>query len=403
LHEGAPIAGARVTAVLMPYKAGPEGQRMFLQKMTLSCSALSNSEFKSCKNGKTPENNIRGSCRAARPLEKISLLVYISNMRYQRLFPQGPEVSKLCLGTARFGTTVPREEAFEQMDRFFEKGGNFIDSARVYAEWLPEGRGASEKTIGAWIKERKLRDKIVISTKGAHPNLKTMNIPRMSREEIRRDLEESLKALETDHIDLYFLHRDDVSRPVEEILESLEIFKKEGKILHYGCSNWTLDRMEEADKTAASGGVEGFVCDQIRFGLGDLNAAKITDKTLVPMDKAIYAWHQETRKSVMAYTSSNNGWFSKKLQGKPVPADREAVYNNALNRNLLEKLKVWEKTFGVSAAVLVTSYVMTQPFPSAPIAAFSSLDQLEELVTAADFPFPQEAVKAVQEIKEFIH
>jgi aryl-alcohol dehydrogenase-like predicted oxidoreductase len=251
------------------------------------------------------------------------------------------------------------------------------------------------------MKERKLRDKIVISTKGAHPDLKTMNIPRMSPGELRLDLEESLKALETGYIDIYFLHRDDVSRPVAEILGDLEAFKQEGKILHYGCSNWTLARMEEAAKTAASGGFEGFVCDQIRFSLGDLNIAEIADKTLVPMDRDIYAWHERTKKAVMAYTSSGNGWFSKKLLGKPVPADKEAVYRNEPNRKLLEKLKTWEKEFGVSAAVLVTSYAMTQPFPSAPIAAFSSIEQLEELVKAADFSFPPDALKAVREIKEF--
>jgi aryl-alcohol dehydrogenase-like predicted oxidoreductase len=323
-------------------------------------------------------------------------------MQYQRLFDHGPEVSKLCLGTVSFGTAVFRKDAFEQMDCFFGKGGNFIDSARVYAEWLPGGHGASEKTIGAWMKERKLRDKVVISTKGAHPDLKTMNSPRMSREELRKDLEESLKALETDYIDIYFLHRDDVSRPVEEILENLETFKREGKILHYGYSNWTLARMKEADKAAASGGFEGFVCDQIRFSLGDLKAANITDKTLVPMDKDIYAWHEGTKKAVMAYTSASNGWFSKKLLGKSMPADKDAVYNNEPNRKILEKLKAWEKEFGVSAAILVTSYVMTQAFPSAPIAAFSSIGQLEELVKAADFPFPSEALKAVREIKEFI-
>jgi aryl-alcohol dehydrogenase-like predicted oxidoreductase len=323
-------------------------------------------------------------------------------MKYQKLCAQGPEVSKLCLGTVSFGTGISRKEAFEQMDCFAGKGGNFIDSARVYAEWLPGGHGASEKTIGAWLKERKIRDKVVISTKGAHPDLKTMNISRMSREEIRRDLEESLKALETDYIDIYFLHRDDVSRPAAEILENLEIFKKEGKILRYGCSNWTLARMEEADKTAASGGFEGFVCDQIRFSLGDLNAAKVTDKTLVPMDKDIYAWHERTKKAVMAYTSSGNGWFSKKLLGKPIPADKDAVYNNAPNQKLLENLKAWEKEFGVSAAVLVTSYVMNHAFPSIPIVAFSSINQLEELITATEFSFPPEALKTVRDIKEFV-
>jgi aryl-alcohol dehydrogenase-like predicted oxidoreductase len=323
-------------------------------------------------------------------------------MTYQRLSANGPEVSKVCLGTAGFGTAVPREEAFAQMDRFFGKGGTLVDSARVYAEWVPGGHGASEKTLGAWVKERKLRDKVIISTKGAHPDLKAMHIPRMSPEDMRSDLEASLEALGTGYIDLYFLHRDDVSRPVEEILDTLETFKKEGKILRYGCSNWTRARMEAAETIAVGRGIEGFICDQIRFSLGDITLGNVADKTLVAMDRDIYQWHGRTKKAVMAYTSSCNGWFSKKLLGKPVSAGQEAVYGNVPNRKLLEKLAVWEKAFGVSAAVLVSSFVMSQDFPSVPVASFSSLGQLEELLSAADFSFPPEALRAVMEIKEFV-
>jgi aryl-alcohol dehydrogenase-like predicted oxidoreductase len=306
------------------------------------------------------------------------------------------------LGTAGFGTGVPREAAFTQMDRFFARGGSFFDSARVYADWIPGGHGASETTLGAWLRERKLRDQVVISTKGAHPDLKTMTIPRMSPAEVRSDLEDSLTALGTDYIDVYFLHRDDVTRPVAEILDTLETLRKEGKILQYGCSNWTRARMEAADEAAARRGFAGFICDQIRFSLGDSTLTDAGDQTLVPMDKAIYAWHERTGKAVMAYTSSCNGWFSKKLLGKPVSPSQEAVYNNEPNRRLLEKLAVWETELGVSAAVLVSSYVMTQTFPSVPISSFSTVEQLEELVTAADFPLPSEVSKTIREIKRFV-
>jgi aryl-alcohol dehydrogenase-like predicted oxidoreductase len=189
---------------------------------------------------------------------------------------------------------------------------------------------------------------------------------------------------------------------VEDILDTLETFKKEGKILRYGCSNWTLARMEAAETAAARRGFEGFICDQIRFSLGDITLAGVTDKSLVAMDRDIYQWHGKTKKAVMAYTSTCNGWFSKKLLGKPVSPGQEAVYNNGPNRKLLEKLAAWEQEFGVSAAVLVSSFVMSQDFPSTPIASFSSLEQLEELLTAADFSFPPDVFRAVTEIKEFV-
>jgi len=288
------------------------------------------------------------------------------------------------------------------MDRFFDRGGNFIDTARVYADWLPGGHGASEKTVGAWLKQNKRRGRVIISTKGAHPDLKTMNVPRMSVEEIRSDLEESLNDLCTDYIDLYFLHRDDVSRPVVEILQTLEIFRREGKIRYYGCSNWSLQRMIEAEEAAFRLGIPGFVCDQIRFGLADLNDAKIADRTAVSMDSEIYNWHQKTLMPVMAYTSSCNGYFSKKLKGLPVSAPLEEIYGNAANSKILEKLLQWEKDCRVPASVLVCSYVMNQKFPSVPISAFSSLDQMDELLSAADFDFPHEILDEITNLKKFL-
>jgi aryl-alcohol dehydrogenase-like predicted oxidoreductase len=320
-------------------------------------------------------------------------------MNYITLFPGGPEVSKLCLGAGQFGARLSREEAFKQLDVFFDRGGNFVDTARVYADWVPGGHGASETTIGDWLKGRKPGGRVFISSKGAHPDLKAMHIPRMSQADVRFDLEESLRALGTDRIDLYFLHRDDPSRPAGEILTMLEAFRKEGKIDYYGCSNWKLDRIEEADRAAASLGCRGFVCNQIRWGLADLNIQAISDKTLVVMDKEIHAFHRRTKKAAMAYTSSCGGYFSKKLQGRPLSPS--AVYDNEPNQKLLEKLKGWERELGRSAAVLVSAYVMNQDFPAVPISSFSSLEQLEEILPAADFAFPPALLEEIRSIKQF--
>jgi aryl-alcohol dehydrogenase-like predicted oxidoreductase len=322
-------------------------------------------------------------------------------MKYRKLLVTGPEVSSLCLGTVFFGTTVPKEDAFRQMDCFFEKGGNFFDTARVYADWLPAGHGASERTLGDWIKERN-RDKVIISTKGAHPDLKTMDITRMSKEDLRSDLEESLCALGTDYIDIYFLHRDDVSRPVEDILGELEEFRKEGKIRCYGCSNWALRRVREAEQAAVRHSFSGFACNQIRFGLADLTKEAVGDKTLVLMDRDFFAWHEESKKPVMAYTSSCNGYFSKKIKGTAIQPSHEQIYGNAPNYKLLEKMRRWEEEYKVSAAVLASAYVMAQSFPSVAISAFSSLEQLDELIVAADFDFPSEVLLEIRKIKQFL-
>ena len=323
-------------------------------------------------------------------------------MRYLKLFPgSSPDVSALCLGTGSFGSAVSRADAFAQMDRFYGYGGNFFDTARVYADWAPGGHGISEKTLGGWIKERKCRDKVVVSTKGAHPDLKTMNIPRMSMKELRSDLEDSLLALDTGYIDLYFLHRDDVSRPVEEILSNLEIFRKEGKILNYGCSNWTLPRIIEAMQISRDH-YAGFSCNQIRFGLADVNKNETGDSTTLSMDNEFYAWHQKTKMPVMGFSSSCKGYFSKKLKGAPVSPAQERIYDNPANRKLLEKLALWEKQCNVSTAVLVSGWVMAQKFPSVPIASFSSPAQMDETIKAADFDFPAGIMDEIAGIKRFL-
>jgi aryl-alcohol dehydrogenase-like predicted oxidoreductase len=228
-----------------------------------------------------------------------------------------------------------------------------------------------------------------------------MNIARMSLAEVQSDLEESLADLGTDYIDLYFLHRDDISRPVEEILSMLEDFRKAGKIRRYGFSNWTLARMEEADKVAAAKSYEGFLCDQIRYSLGDVNPEAIGDKTCLAMDKPIFAYHERSKKAVMAYTSTCNGYFPKKLKGKAVMPSQEAVYSNESNKKFLEKLPLWEKQYHISAAALVPAYGAAQDFPSIPVASFSSLEQLEEVLPAGDASLPRELMDEIRGIKKF--
>src|SRR5215218_9277291 len=121
-------------------------------------------------------------------------------------------VSPICLGAVNFGVPLSQSDSFALLDAFFDQGGNFLDTARVYSEWRPGGANASESTLGAWMRQRGRRDSMVVATKGAHPDLKAMHIPRLSQADIQADIEASLKYLQTDVIDLYWLHRDDVNR-----------------------------------------------------------------------------------------------------------------------------------------------------------------------------------------------
>jgi aryl-alcohol dehydrogenase-like predicted oxidoreductase len=306
------------------------------------------------------------------------------------------------MGTVYYGTVIPREAAFEQLDCFYEGGGNFLDTARIYADWLPGIPAASEKTIGAWLKERHIRDEVVISSKGAHPRFETMDVPRMGKAELAKDLDESLAALGLECIDLYFLHRDDPSIPAAEILGMLEGFRKAGKIGHYGCSNWTLGRIQEADGEAARRGYEGFICNQLLWGIGDINPAGLSDKTLVAMDSPTFIYHARTQKSAMAYMAGCKGYFSKKRRGLPISPNDLLLYDNPFNDGVLEKLSAWETRFGCGSMPIVLAYIMAQPFPAVPIASFSSPGQLREAMTAADVILPPELVAEIQDSRQYL-
>ena len=149
-------------------------------------------------------------------------------------------VSALSLGTGGMGTHVSHDDSFRILDRYVERGGNFLDTAHIYAAWVPGGGGASERTIGDWIRTRGARDAVAIGTKGGHPHLETMTISRLSPQEIVQDLDESLERLQIETIDLYWLHRDDPKRPVGELIETLTDAVTQKKIRYFGVSNWRL-------------------------------------------------------------------------------------------------------------------------------------------------------------------
>ena len=121
-------------------------------------------------------------------------------MNYRQLTGTYLLVSNLCLGTVQFGSAVEEKDCFEQLNEFTDSGGNFLDTAHVYGDWLPGERARSERVIGKWLKQSGKRNHYVIATKGAHPRLDSMEVSRVNREAIMTDMEESLKCLETDAI-----------------------------------------------------------------------------------------------------------------------------------------------------------------------------------------------------------
>jgi aryl-alcohol dehydrogenase-like predicted oxidoreductase len=310
------------------------------------------------------------------------------NIPHTNLYP-----SVICLGTASFGTSLDISTAFQLLDTFVEHGGNFIDTAHVYGAWVPDGYGLSEKIIGQWVKERRLEENTIIATKGGHPLLSAMHIPRLSRQEIVADLDESLHCLQTASIDLYWLHRDDPQRPVAEILETLNGQVKQGKIRYFGCSNWRVERIEAAMHYAAEHGLAGFVGNQCMWSFAVPNQDAIEDSAVAVMDAQTLDFHRKTGLAIVAYTSQAHGYFSKASKNPvSLPDQLRKMYTNGENTERLRRLQRVSEEVSLSIAALSLAYLTNQPIPTFPIASFANADQLLESIQAGDAELSSEAI-----------
>lgn len=296
------------------------------------------------------------------------------------------QVSKIVLGTDHFGTTVSEEDAFRLMDIFADTGGNCIDTARVYASWIPGGEGASEKTVGKWMKSRKNRNSFILSTKGGHPDLDNMSKGRLSKRELESDLDESLRALGTDHIDIYWLHRDDMSRRVEDIMETLHAFISKGKIRAIGCSNWDTGRIEEANRVAAGSGTESFCASQIQWSLAASTPELHGDPTLVCMDGFEYAWYLDNNFPVFAYSSQAKGFFSK-AAGKgaeSLSGKASARFAQPENFERLDRVTEYARRSGLTPTAVALAYITCNKVPAVAVVGCKREEHLLDTLSAAD-------------------
>ena len=272
------------------------------------------------------------------------------------------------------------------LDAFVDLGGNFLDTAEVYANWLPElPRSISERTLGAWLTQRGNRDRMFIGTKGAHPDLATMHISRLAPADILHDLHGSLARLQTDVIDLYWLHRDDESRPVGEIIETLAAEVKAGKIRAFGCSNWRTARMQEAWSYATQQGLPGFVANQPLWSLAQPNPAAFGMPGLAGMDAQMFAFHQQCGWAVIPYTSQARGFFSKLVahgEAGLKEGERKA-YLNETNRQRAARAAALAQQHGVTVAQIALAYLINQPVPTIPVIGCHTLVQLADSMGAA--------------------
>lgn len=312
------------------------------------------------------------------------------------------QMSPLVLGVADFGSSINIDNSFLLMDEFYNSGCNTFDTAHIYAAWLPDGAGKSERTLGKWVKEHNIRKDVIIVTKGSHPPLGNMSVTRMSNVDITSDLNESLERLQMDYVDFYLLHRDAPEVPVIEILSVLEEKREAGLIRHYGCSNWQPLRIAEAIEVSKKLDVEGFVLNQIYMNMA-VNR-NIGDPTLAQLDEKSHDWYLLNKFSVMAYSSQATGWFSGKYyRGAQYSEGKELrmmeSFGNDINFKILDYMQILADKYSVSMNQVALAALMAVDYPVYPIIGGKTIEHINDSVGALKIKLLQEETDYLWSLK----
>jgi aryl-alcohol dehydrogenase-like predicted oxidoreductase len=294
---------------------------------------------------------------------------------------------RIVLGTAALGTDS-RDSAYRLLDTFIDLGGTTLDSAAIYSDWQPGESGRSETTIGDWLASRGTRDRMFIVTKGAHP-LINESASRLNPVDIRHDVEQSLRRLRTDRIDQWLFHKDDGVAPVADVVGTLQDLQREGKILAFGSSNWSLARMQEA--MAVPG--EKFTANQV---LGNIFAATMgtpADPTTVVIDAPMFRHARDNDLTLYLFTSTARGYFDNLARGVgPTPS-----FDNPATAAVAEKVVSIAAEQGVSPSDLMLAFLMHLGPNVRPVIGTIQPDHLKASWKAHDIALSPETVRRLAE------
>lgn len=304
-------------------------------------------------------------------------------MQYTHLDNIAPAVSRLVYGAAAPTLRSP-EEAYDCFEEAFSYGFTMFDTANSY--------GDSEKNMGYWLARSGRRDKVVIHDKGFNPNQHYgAHVDEFSARTIREQVALSLERLQTDYIDIYTLHRDDPACDPAEIIEELNAQKAAGRILRFGASNWTLERLIRANEYAKAHGLEGFTVFGPAYSLATLandpwgGSVAASGEKNAPFRK----WLSESGMPVIPYSSLARGFMSGRYNtasGIPIeealPAGTRAEYNVPENIAILKRAEETAAKHGCSVSAVALKWLLSRPMNILPLIAPTGKKHIEEALSA---------------------
>lgn len=303
------------------------------------------------------------------------------------------EIFPLSLGGNVFGWTADEAASFAVLDAFVDGGGNFIDTADVYSAWVPgHAGGESETVIGNWMAARGNRDRVVIATKVASH----AEAPGASRASIEKGVEASLRRLQTDYIDLYYIHRDDPETPLEETIAALDDLVKAGKVRAIAASNFSAERLAAALAVSDSIGAARFVALQPHYNLVHRHE----------YEGALEAVVAEHGLSTIPYASLAKGFLTGKYREGDESEDTSPragsarAYLDDRGRTVLAALDEIAAAHDAPVTAVSLAWLRQQPTVVAPIASASTVEQVPALLAGATLELSADEVERLSAVSE---
>ena len=315
-------------------------------------------------------------------------------MEKRQLGNSGIEVAPLAFGGNVFGWTIDEPTSFKLLDAFVDAGFNLIDTADSYSRWKEGNHGGeSETIIGNWMKQRGNRDKVIIATKvgsdmGEGKSLK--------KNYIFKAVEDSLKRLQTDHIDLYQSHFDDLSTPVEETMDAYAELVKQGKVKAIGASNLSIERLKRSVEYSESNGLPRYETLQPLYNLYDREG----------FEKELQPFSLQNNIGVINYYSLASGFLTGKYRSendlsKSARGGGVKKYLNDRGFKILQALDEVAKRYNTKPATISLAWLMAQPAIAAPIASATNTEQLNDLIASANLKLDKEAIDVLNKASRY--
>lgn len=309
----------------------------------------------------------------------------------------GIEIAPIVFGGNVFGWTLDEQASFKILDAFVDLGFNAIDTANQYSYWVPGNSGGeSETIIGRWQQKNRNRERIVLMTKVGGVFADNPN-PNTRYSHIVEQVEASLKRLQTDYIDVYQTHFDDVNTPVEETLRAYEELVQAGKVKFIGASNISPERLQESLACSDALSIAKYQTLQPEYNLYSREN----------FEKNYQAIAQDNGLAVLPYYSLASGFltgkyqqtsdFSKSPRGTKVQAD----YWNERGERIIKALTYLAEEYKTTPAAIALAWLLAQPAVTAPIASATKLSHLDPFMDALDIELRAEAILLLQDASKY--